>query len=377
MAKICYTVSKKLLLIFGILWNVFICNGFAFDGDEVRPLAEIEKELKVWGNDILTHDSIEYKIALNERFIQRLKTVLKRSDSYDYPFDSLVTVSRLRPSDNSFRIFTWQIVDPNKNCRYFGLVQRKHYFGKNQHRIIVIELRDNVDNNRTLEASALTNGEWFGAIYYKPKYDDYGVLTYTGTFFRQKALTPGLKKEKVKFYVLLGWNGHDDATQYKVIDVILFPKADSSKVNFGAPIFYLGSGIPKHRVVFEYSDNANFSCNQALIDNGKLKKKKLAIVFDHLAKSNKTRSTSNTWDYGADGSYDAIRFVNRYHDQRKGFFVFKKNINVYDPSLKKYNPKVIQKQYEEEAKRLRQYNLDKKKNSQKPNSEKNPTNQPK
>lgn len=372
-------MQKKLLVVLGIFFFLLSFRGFALDGDEARPLADIEKELKVWGTDILTHDSIEYKIALNERFIQRLKTVLKRADSYDYPFDSLITVSRISPADNSFRIFTWQIVDKEKNCRYYGIIQRKHFFGKNQHRIIVTELRDNVDYNVALESTPLTKGEWFGAIYYKPRYSDYGVLTYTGTFFRQKALTPGLKKEKVKFYVLLGWNGHDNATQYKVIDVIIFPREDSSKIYFGAPIFYAGTGIPKHRIIFEYSDNANFSCNQAFIEGKKTKKKKLVIVFDHLAKSNKTNPTSNSWDYGADGSYDALRFVNRYHDQRKGFFVFQKNVTVYDPSLKKYDPKVIQKQYEEEAKRLKQYNLDLKKNKPKsdPNSNNNSTNKPK
>ncbi|MCS7074127.1 MAG: hypothetical protein NZ108_06645, partial [Bacteroidia bacterium] len=47
----------------------------------------------------------------------------------------------------------------------------------------------------------------------------------------------------------------------------------------------------------------------------------------------------------------ALVYIKKRYQGRKGLFVFLKDVNVYDPKLKKYNPKVIEKQAREERKR--------------------------
>ena len=78
----------------------------------------------------MRHDSTAYKRALNDYFIQRMETLLARPESYDYEFNKLITVSRLRPKDDAFRIFTWTIGDwdttrVKRYSYYFGFVQYK------------------------------------------------------------------------------------------------------------------------------------------------------------------------------------------------------------------------------------------------------------
>ena len=74
-------------------------------------LEEVELKLQKMAIDLLTHDSLNYKISTNKQFARLLIQTLKQPASFNYPFDSLKSISILKPEDNSFRIFTWHIVD--------------------------------------------------------------------------------------------------------------------------------------------------------------------------------------------------------------------------------------------------------------------------
>ncbi len=333
---------------------------FPNDKDQTAPLSELEEELKNIAQEILNNDSLEYKLEINLVFQKRLYNILQREDSYNYKFTNLKTVSRIYPEDNSFRIFTWYITDLTyKMCHYYGMVQRKITTKDGKTKIVVVPLIDKTDYQPAVEATVLTPENWMGALYYVPKNKEFGVTTYEGMTYRYNPIKQKQVKEKYKFYVILGWNGHDISTNYKIIDTINFEdKNDTSIVTFGLPVFYF-SRMPKSRVVVEYSDNSTVTLNYAkVIRKGFLgfKKKQEMIVYDHIVMPKNTRETAY-WQAGPDGTYDGLAFYNKFYENRKGFFGYHKNVTVYVPELDKYNPKVVQKQAEAERKRLQKEGL--------------------
>ncbi len=345
----------KHIKIFLLIWILNLQWAYPNDKDLTAPLEELETELKNIAEEILNNDSLEYKLEINLVFQKRMYNILQRNDSYDYKFPNLKTVSRIYPEDNSFRVFTWYITDPTyKMCHYYGMIQRKITRKDGSTKIVVVPLIDKTDYQPAVESTVLTPENWMGALYYVPKNKQFGVVTYHGVTYRYNPVLRKQIKEKYKFYVVLGWNGHDISTNYKIIDTINFEdKEDSSIVTFGLPIFYF-SRIPKSRVVIEYSDNSTVTLNYAkVIRRGFLgfKRKQEMIVFDHIVMPQNTRPTAY-WQAGPDGTYDALAFYNKFYENRKGFFGFHKNVTVYVPELDKYNLKVVQKQAEAERKRL-------------------------
>jgi hypothetical protein len=314
------------------------------------PLMALEQELKPLYYKVLNGDSTREKIALNDVILTRMKRILSRLDSYDYGFDSLVTISRIFPEDNSFRIFTWYIRDEMGFHRYYGLVQRKCYDRGGNLTVTVTELKDEIDYSEDAEAASLSPDRWFGALYYKPKNTQYGVLTYEGRYLSVDGAGRE-RKTKAKYYILLGWNGHDQGSDYKIIDVIGFSSmyADA-KISFGAPIFYF-SRIPISRAVFKYSDNSPFSLNYNYVAGFAKSKKVPMVTFDHIAKPNKTNPHVN-WEFGPDGSTDGIFFLNRVNQNRKGFFVFVKNVLIWSPGIEQYDPSQLRDIQKSERRRL-------------------------
>jgi hypothetical protein len=324
---------------------------------ETTPLAELERHLAPIAQDVLRNPDYSRKLAQNQRLQDYLKRILQREDSYNYGFDSLVTISRQYPADQSFRIFTWQVVqhDTAHNLRehlYFGFVQRKYVRRDGTTEIIVIPLEDNVNWHPRIEAEEHTNKNWLGCLYYKPAYADYGVLSYDGQY-QQLTGTGRPVRLPIRYYILLGYNGNDIASNLKVVDVISFDERDSAKVRFGAPIFTISSAVQKYRLVFKYSDNSPFSLNQRLVLARKGgSKKKMMIVFDHLAAPTNTAPT-RMYSMGTDGTQDAIAWVNRVNDMRKGFFLLLLNVTPYEPGIEGYDPKLMRKFARAEERRLR------------------------
>ena len=56
-------------------------------------------------------------------FIKKLVTGLKKTNSFDYPFERLSSISIQYPPDSSFRIFSWQLKVDVGNYRHYGAIQ--------------------------------------------------------------------------------------------------------------------------------------------------------------------------------------------------------------------------------------------------------------
>lgn len=351
--------------------------------DAKKDISVIEKELMAMATEILNGTDTDKKFNLNKKFIKKFMKVLERSDSYEHSWDSLLTISRLQPEDNSFRIFTWYIVDEPKNTYYaslahyyFGLVQRKYVTKKGETKYLVIPLMEIDRLPRGIETMQLDNQTWLGALYYKPKHMEH-IMSMEGYFYRlepkEKAeiitdkkqkqriveFIPGKfrrrrvseanrmyisthrrVKEKTQYYMLMGWNGWDNKSNYKFLEIMSFDPHDSMKVVFGAPIIYFEKFQPLSRTVFKYSEYAPFSMNTGYAKSGLFNMgKKMMIIYDHLAAPNQTNANEQVWDMGPDGSYDGLS----YH-KRLGVFQWHRDVDLWSEYNKDYNNRMIKKQ---------------------------------
>ncbi|MEM8899672.1 MAG: hypothetical protein AAGC85_16275 [Bacteroidota bacterium] len=324
--------------------SLLICLSFTISGfSQENSLPSIEKKLATLADDILLHDSLSFKIQQNKEFTSLLINTLKRPESFTYSFDSLRTISILEPEDKSFRIFTWHIVDQNyreyfgdQYYYYFGLVQRKYVPTSGPVEYIVIPLIEMPTITKSIENTLLDNNNWLGAQYYPPKNIN-SLPKHTLKYYGQKLVKGKPQKIKQDFYVLLGWNGNDKKSNYKIVEVMTFDPDKKDKVIFGADVFYFDI-IPKFRGFFKYSDNAPFTLNYGYVKSGPFKLfKKPMIIYDHLA-APKQKTMKEIWEYGPDGSYDALSFF-----KRGGYFEWYRNVELAE----KYNNKLKQKQLRE------------------------------
>jgi hypothetical protein len=114
-----------------------------------------------------------------------------------------------------------------------------------------------------------------------------------------------IKRGNKKYYVLLGWNGNDERSNIKVIDVLSVKK----DLVFGAPIFRVDKKR-LNRYIIEYKEDASASI--------KFKKKEDRIVFSNLIPLND--GMEGLYDYYVpDGSINAFELSN-------GSFKFKRDV---------------------------------------------------
>ena len=88
-----------------------------------KLISEYEDTLALISYEILNGKTEPERYAANKGFINILKEILKYKKSFEYPFDSLSTISRIYSPDKSFRIFNWLIKKDTEEYEYFCIVQ--------------------------------------------------------------------------------------------------------------------------------------------------------------------------------------------------------------------------------------------------------------
>ena len=224
----------------------------------------------------MINDSLEpQRYNASYKFIKTLVTALKTSYSFNFPFDSLKSISIQTSSDKRFRIFSWHVMNADGSYRYYGTVQMNNPDGKLQ----MFPLVDYTSEFKNPADSITTNDKWYGAQYYR--------------------IISVLNNVKTPYYMLLGWKGNNVKSTKKVIDVIHFK---DNKAYFGMPVFDGDKELAaKKRAIFEYDRKASMVLNWD--------PKTATIIFDHLAPPD-DRLKGRFELYGPDFSYDGYRLIN-------------------------------------------------------------------
>lgn len=191
----------------------------------------MEDSLKFLTEKIQNAENDSVKFVFNKRFHETLYRTLLLAGSFDYPFDSLKSISRLTSPDKKFRIYNWNLPKSDGTNTYYGFIQ---LFPKSNTNYAIYDLTDRSDSIQHPEIALLDNHSWFGSLYYKI------IVT---TFNNQK------------YYTLLGLDGLNLQLAQKVIDVLFFDNLNHP--HFGAKIFRNYGNDQISRVLFKYSSSAS------------------------------------------------------------------------------------------------------------------------
>lgn len=262
------------LKFFTIIFFILIGN-FSLaqvSSSERKELRKKEDSLKTFSLAIVQGRTDEDRFNADSQFTKILVRALKIKNSFYFPFDSLITISRLIPEDSSFKIFTWQMVVTDNVTRQHGAIQMKTADGS-------LRLFPLIDKSAVIVNSEDTIGNnfgWIGAVYYK--------LVEKHAFGKN-------------YYTLLGYDENNISSNRKIIEVLTF---NNDEPIFGGSYFSFedNSVIKKFpaRFIMEYKKNASprltYDRDQDM------------IIYEHLI--SESGEPQKKYTYIPDGDYEGL-----------------------------------------------------------------------
>ncbi len=89
----------------------------------LQLLQQYEDTLQFFGDSVVQSANWSVREQACVKFVKTLVRALKTENSFYYPFDSLKTISIVKPEDEKFRILTWQLTLKDMSYRYYGTIQ--------------------------------------------------------------------------------------------------------------------------------------------------------------------------------------------------------------------------------------------------------------
>jgi hypothetical protein len=276
-------MRRKRLAFWGILFlSVLSTRAQDLDSLYKDSIRNYEYQLEGLSNNIINGADENERITSCYYFIQTLKEALKVPTSFDYEFTTLKTVSMLKPDNDAFRVFTWNLLLDSGKYRYFGAIQMN-----NTDSLVLYGLYDSSEYNKDIIYGQFDNRHWMGALYYQIHH---------------------YKWKRQDYYITFGWDGQDARTNRKIIDVLWFD--ENNKPQFGKEIFNF-EGDVQSRIIFDFSDRAAMLC--------RYDKNEKAIVYANLVPINPMLQ-GRYENYVPDGTYDFLRFEKGSWRQDKQLF---------------------------------------------------------
>jgi len=267
-----------------------------------RKLREKEDSLKVLSKTIAIDSSTAGRMIADSQFVRTLVRTLQIKNSFYYPFDSVLGISKLYAPDTSFRIFTWTIEYDDNYSRQRGAIQLRTPDGS----LKLIPLRDYSEFTDDALDSVRTKNNWIGAVYYNIIKTQYKGKNY---------------------YTLFGYDNNSAMSSMRWIEVLTFN--EKKEPVFGGPFFsFEKDSIPKppqYRYSLEYKKDAGIMANY-VNDLG-------IILVDHLI--SETDEPDNKWTYVPDGDNEGFKWENGKWMHIDKVFNYKVDMKGVDPLLGK------------------------------------------
>ena len=211
-----------------ILLTLIQFQSFAQSPADRKIIRIKEDSLKVHAWKLIQSVSPLERVISDSLFTKTFVRALKVPHSFNYPFDSLETISRIYPPDSSFRIFTWQLVVNENVVRQHGAIQMKTSDGS----LKLFPLIDKSDITANMSDTIGNHLGWMGAVYYKMIAKQHNGKTY---------------------YTLLGYDENNIRSNKKIIEILDF---QNGQPVFGSRIFNTSENktLPQSaaRYVMEY-----------------------------------------------------------------------------------------------------------------------------
>jgi len=278
-----------LILVTGIGQSAY-CQVQKIAAADLKKLRAKEDTLKEYAQYLNTDTLPEERMISDSIFIKTFVRALQVKNSFYYPFDSVIGISKLYAPDTSFRIFTWTIVYDDYYCRQRGAIQLRTTDGS----LKLFPLRDVSEFTENAMDSVRNKSNWIGAAYYN--------------------MIMRTNKGK-KYYTLFGYDAHSAMSSKKWIEVLSFN--DRNEPVFGGPFFnYAKDSIPKptrDRFSIEFKKGARVLVNY--VEDLDL------ILVDHLVSEND--DPEHQWTYVPDGDQEGFKWENGQWVHIDKVFTFK------------------------------------------------------
>ncbi|MEO5499981.1 MAG: hypothetical protein ABIR31_00945 [Ginsengibacter sp.] len=238
-------------------------------------LEKKEDSLKSIALQIIQGRNAEDRFKADSLFTKMFVRALKTKGSFNYPFDSLITISKLTSPDKLFKIFTWQLVVNDNVVRQHGAIQMNTSDGSLQ----LFPLIDKTGAIINVSDTIANNFGWVGAVYYK--------------IIQKKAFGRD-------YYTLLGYDENNLSSDRKIIEVLTF---NDGKPIFGGGYFsFPDNSVNKRgfaRYIMEYKKNAS----PRLTYDPDLD----MIIYEHMI--SETGEPNKKYTYVGDGDYEGLKWT--------------------------------------------------------------------
>ena len=239
--------------------------------------------------DIMRKAEDSNKIVAAARLEIMFSEFYSHSENFEKELDSVPFLGQLSSWDGVVRMLCWNIAFEDQSFRYYCVMRHR----PTKESVAVTVFEDSGSDWNRIERKPIRPNDWYGALYYRILANRYRGKTY---------------------YTILGWDGKDNITNRKVIDVI---NIQGKSVILGSNIFVDEDDRSAHRLIYEYANDVSMALNYD--DKEKM------IIMDHLAPED-SRFEGQYQFYGPDFSYDALVF-------KKGMWTLKRDVFAKNRSL--------------------------------------------
>jgi hypothetical protein len=217
---------------------------------DMKTLRKKEDSLKVLAKAVIVDSLTAGRMRSDSLFTRTLVRTLQVKNSFWYPFDSVLGISKIYAPDSAFRIFSWSISFDDYYARQRAAIQFRTTDGS----LKLVPLRDFSEFTGKAVDSVRSRNNWIGAVYY-----NIIKTTYNGK----------------PYYTLFGFDDYSVRSNRKWIEVLHFD--DKGQPQFGADFTFNSDSLkraPQKRFYIEYKKEASTFVNY----DPDLK----LIIFDHL-----------------------------------------------------------------------------------------------
>ncbi len=265
---------KKLTVILPLLLVTLLTSAQRIKNTDEKVLQKKEDSLKKYALKVIQGINAADRFNADSMFTRMLVRTLKTPNSFYYPFDSLITISKIFAPDSSFKIFTWQMMINDNVIRQHGAIQMRTYDGS----LKLFPLIDKSDVTIKLNDTIGNNKGWIGAVYYN---------------MIQK------KSGSTDYYTLLGFDENNIRSNKKIIEVLHF---DGEEPVFGGRFFsfeedsVFKTSIGRYIMEYKKTDGPklNYDADMDL------------IVVEHLI--SESNEPQKKWTYVGDGDYEGFKW---------------------------------------------------------------------
>lgn len=257
---------------------------------DLKKLKAKEDSLAAYAENLVMDSLTENRMRSDSLFVRTLIRSLQIKNSFYYPFDSVLGISKLYAPDSAFRIISWVLSFDDYYSRQRAAIQMRTPDGSFK----IHPLYDVSEESMNVMDSTRTKLRWIGAVYYNM----------VATEYRGK-----------KYYTLFGNDNNSVMSNKKWAEVLHF--SDKGDPLFGGPFFsFANDSIPRpvqHRFQLEYKEDARI----ILTYDPELQ----MIVFDHLIPED--GEPEKKWTYIPDGDYEGFQWKNGQWVHVEKIFHFK------------------------------------------------------